>query len=412
MIIINRPEMPVSPRHSGAAPKAPMAVALQQIAEAGAARDGAGSLPKLTTRQYLEYYSEPFRALPEEEKQAICEYLRRVNKEELVAVLQEIKDLPADPAEGASDLDLLKYALREFISGRIDVYDMSAVMLCDACVNWDLNRQYVRVLPLREGEAAQLFKEAAMTPKDSIYPFYKDHAIETLLADPELHDEHIYLVPVPKDANVVRIIAQELEYPFLTIREKGVLYQVVVSPRLMQKLLDIKFRDQAPRINPVLGPSVAFKNFENAKQRDVLVPCRLFPRSHPHEADKEPASPLQFYHHDTAFHAYIVANIPLKHRQAFIELALLFAKDDSSRKLRFGLLDQDFRDYLTRGQKEEDDAITFKASLGIPWVEREVVDQDRQTIRAHIKAHSERWEQQYGIVFNHDVEDSTDWLES
>jgi hypothetical protein len=402
-----------------AGPAASMPPALQQIGAVGAALEErrAGPALQLTARQYLEHYSEPFRALGEEQKKSICEFLRRVDKEELSGILREIQALPAFPEEGASDLTLLKFALRDFIAGELDVWTMSAVFLHDACLNGDPNRERVRMMGLfidgERNEAAITILKRAATRSNSIYRYYSGSQIEELLTDPEVEQEHIYMVPIPKKDNIVKVIAEELDYPFLTLEEKDGLYQVVLSPRLMQKLLHLKFKEQAVRINPVLGPSVAFRNFENAAQRDVLVPCRVFPRSHPKEADRHPASPLQFYHHDIAFHAYIVANIPRKHREAFIELAALFegTKDNCLHKLRFHLLDQEFRDYL-HGERSIDPSVCFKAALGQAWLDSGIGESGLRTVQTHIKQHAERWETDYGIVFNHDIEDPYDWLAS
>lgn len=403
-------------KKSGQMPPAPMPAALGPIEEVGAVlqRQGAIPAPKLTARRYLEHYSKPFCGLDEEKKTSICEYLRRVDKRELSRVLQEIGDLPADPGEDASNLDVIKFALRDFIAGKLDVFTMSAVFLHDACLNGDLNRDKVQWMPLfQEGKrnetAIEILKKGTIAADSSMYEYYHDGQIEELLKDPEVQEERIYVVPVPKGHNVVNVIADELQHPFLTVKGKGELHQVVLSPRLMQKLFHLKFKKQAPIINPVLGPSVAFKNFEKASQRDVLIPCRLF--SHPKEADRRPASPLQFYHHDAAFHAYLLSNIPLEHRQAFIELASLFEnkQDPSLHKFRFCLVDQDFRLYLH--SSESDDATLlgfFKSSLARAWIE--CGGAGLQDILGHIQAHAETWAVKYRITFEGSEEDPYAWL--
>ncbi|MFI5334430.1 MAG: hypothetical protein ACHQT8_04605 [Chlamydiales bacterium] len=189
--------------------------------------------------------------------------------------------------------------------------------------------------------------------------------------------------------------------------------QVVLPPKLVQMLYSMKFGNQTIKPNPVLGRSVSGKNFEDPSKRDVLVPCRYVRQ--PEEADSYYASPMIFYYHDAAYHAWLESSIP--HRAAWIEIAGLFKKQKDT--VFYGyFLDKEFNLYANMPTypflarvKLPDPTHIFWATL-VEVIVKGAEDSrfdGADTLSAcekivmHIFSNRVRWQQDYGIVLSPDV---------
>lgn len=356
----------------------------------------------------LKFYNAGYRTLSEEKQKKICEYLRRVNKCELVCKLNRINQLP--PLSAAQrqalkeqnwkhsifkDRRLEELAFGEFLSGNLDPYEVSEIFIYHECMQADVNSDFSRAIPLfKDGKRNE---EAVRLLKISTAGYYADKDIEKFLEDPELQNAQIYSVPITprqEKGSVLNEIVERLGHTFLTYKSgRDPRCQIVMSPRLMEKFFHAKVGAQAPRLNAVLGPSVSFDNFTDPTKRDVLVPCRLFPGSQPKVADGHPASPLEFWYHDVAYHAYLASLNP--HRAAYIELADLL-KDKVN--LRRSLLDQEFSAYRIMSPEESfwatmEHTIFSTRILGIGYAnptENKVVE--------YMKANGKRWAETYQIT--------------
>lgn len=359
------------------------------------------------TKDFLNLYSPEFKTLSQEKQASICEYLRRVEKYELVHALLKMNRLPALTEDQFhalkrqnwshsifEDPNLQEYALRAFISGKLDVSEISEIFIYDECMRWDANSNQARMIPFvnqnrtRNDEAVHILEQA-------MKKYYTKADIATFLGDPELQNAQIYLIPIIPSSHercsIVNVLTTRFNFTFLTYEDKGIRYCVVMSYKLISKLYYSKFGPQTPSINAVIGSSVAFTNFTDPSKRDVQVPCHLFPDSHVKKADGFPASPLEFWYHDAAFHVYLSSLNP--HRAAYLELAHLFkdAPSESERQLYIKLLDQAFLEYIYAGSAND----AFRKTLDLLSKHH---SEPFQIIMAHLLANKKRWKEKYNIT--------------
>lgn len=326
-----------------------------------------------TAREYLERYSEPFRALEENQKGPICEFVRRVDKDALERELQCHQHLSmlSDDELGALQTFQLEHplfqippwdisgnlpraALRAFIAGRLSIDQISAIFLHHECTGKAFQLDKIKTLPLYV--KGQRNEEAIAILKEGTQRYYTPEQIDQIAEGHQT--ERLYTVLVGVDNAAHRIISQ-LSYRFLACKEEGEDRMIIVSPRLMQALLQLEFgEEQAVQLNPVLGRSKSFKNFTNPSRRDLALPCRsLFPQSQMNEADGHRISPVEAYFHDL-YHAWVMSAMPASHRQAFIGAAPLF---EEIRSVKIHLYDLDFSTYAR--DRNEGAETHFKAAL-------------------------------------------------
>lgn len=172
-------------------------------------------------------------------------------------------------------------------------------------------------------------------------------AVQTL----PLEQQRFYIRSVNRqDKNVLtRILG--LGRTFLTLEKEGQTFQLVLSPTVLNEFYKAKSGSEACLINPVLGSSVALKNFKKVDCRDVLIPCSLFPAITPKVADGQLAPPLEFYHHDVAYHLLIENFVPRAHRQAYTSIANLFEGLETEVAVPF--LDREFNSYVRLAKANE-----------------------------------------------------------
>lgn len=213
----------------------------------------------------------------------------------------------------------------------------SEILLC----NQLRSRSNVRQIYSSSGE---LDHYSVSLLKNSLKHYFNNQDVERFLNEiAKLPPERttLYFVPIYHGEEDVLSRILLIGHKLLTLEDK---LQVVLSPWMLNALYTAKFgKMQVCLANPVLGNSVSAKNFMNPMQRDLLVPCSLFPESTPVIADNYIAKPAQFYHHDGAYHVFIESAIPYLHRIAWIELAAIYSpKDPIYRRI----LDREFKTYF------------------------------------------------------------------
>lgn len=290
------------------------------------------------------------------------------------------------------DPELETHALFSFISGHIDKWILSEILIyCD----------------LRgKGEAYPLFlgsnnpnQNIVLLLNTNLKDYFEPDEIQSFwneVAQLPPNRTHLYLTPIKEDLldkNVVDGIVK-LDHKLLVFSMNnaiGTKCQAVLSPYLINLLYKTRGKEADPScsLNPVLGRSVSGKNFMNPLQRDVLIPCSLFPQSTPDRADGFSASPIEFYHHDAVYHTFLETTIPFAHRKAFIELAQLF-KSDNPCYNKF--LDREFRFYYAFRNHSKLEYIFINSFLY--KIKR---DQDLQTVISHMYQNRDRWIANYGI---------------
>ncbi len=312
-------------------------------------------------------------SLNEQQKKEITEFLRRIDKAELNQFLGDdisfqLSETEIDALKNAKwDHEVYKkpnihfVALKAFVFGWIDRHQVSAILVFLACRSRK-ECQFLQLLS-KDGTPNQ---KAVDTLKASLNGYYTDDQLkEFLLNISSLNPQNTQFYSVPimtyaqlntgsekiyKFRSVVDVIL-DINHTFLVQipKDQETRRQIVLPPHLMIPLLQAKFGTQTMMPNPVLGSSVAADNFKRKNERDVLIPCPLFPKSTPTKADEFHAPDLKFYHHDMAYHVVLECANP--HRSEWIELAKLCDPSNQqspikSKDLYQRLLDREFRPYL------------------------------------------------------------------
>lgn len=287
-----------------------------------------------------------YQALSKSKKDSIKEFIRRIKNDEFKRLFKEIEDLHPlehDELKAIQTLNwehsifkgehLNKYALIEFFKGAIDVNQLVEIFL-----HFESLLQKGTTLELFDSEGKRNEETVKLLQEQTVCYFSSEQIDQFFEKAKELPFSCRRIYQVPKQQRTVATRLHEIQYQLLNDYTS----MMILSPRLLHMLHQTKVGDQAMPPNPVLGGSIAPENFEHPNRRDVLMPCRLFPKSTPDIADGFYAPPMEFYFHDS-YHLYLDTLNP--HRTAWIELAKLFKTSD--KKLYNRMIDREFRHYET-----------------------------------------------------------------
>jgi hypothetical protein len=117
------------------------------------------------------------------------------------------------------------------------------------------------------------------------------------------------------------VLTLNLNHTLFYVVEKESTSQYVIPPALAEELYRSKWGDQTVKANPVFGLSTP-EDFDNPDIRDVYIPCSLW--NQPTIADNHLVDPLEFYHHDAAYHLWRDSTNP--YRELFARLAHVLLK--------------------------------------------------------------------------------------
>ena len=336
---------------------------------------------------YINLEAQPAPSLTQQQRIERREFLRRLDKEELREKCISLCQLrPLDPVEKMAlqrqDWEhplfnnplLSQFALREFIYGRLDRWQIADLLLYHECRN--LNRETSEAYPLllSNGERNQPAIEVLKRSLKVVNGFTDEEIerflqkIETLSPNQtQFYTNKTENWPASLYGNLLEFLRRIRKLSCFILDDetnphlKGHLTQVVIPPLMLTYLYRAKYGEQARLPNPILGDSKSIENFKHYGIRDVLIPCGgaepnapLFPKSTPVKADGHSMPPLLFYHHDAAYHLLIDSANP--HRKIFIGLANQMeqrSQKNPALKIKgcyLELLDGDFPEYLTGRQ--------------------------------------------------------------
>lgn len=177
------------------------------------------------------------------------------------------------------------------------------------------------------------------------------------------------------------------------IDEGEQIHNLIIPPKLWQKLLDGEFGKQAIRVKPILGYSVKEK-FSDYSERVVSIPCD-FITSLPEKVHNivDGKDNCAMYQHDALYHAYIESANP--HRAIWTEIAL--ATKQIHKELGISLLDRNCPQYVTCGKNKEKafwDALSENLNL---WFSSHSTEKEKTFIDQFIASKACEWNQKYGV---------------
>ncbi len=356
---------------------------VQQVAQ------GEYPWPKKIT-QFADVPLEAYISLenPTPQKRAeIREFLRRVTHNDLKAFLISMIGAPELTAPERSALKNGDYdhslfnnplyprlALREFIAGRMDRWELSDILIHHECMQ----------LPGAEPKSL-----LDLTPEEcALYGLEKSDELKKRIAEEVASGRlprgrtYVYKLSLIPNGSILDRIS-ELDHTYLINKQEK--KHMVLPPYLLEKSLEVIGGNNI-KPNPVLGESRSTNNQKKIDQRDLLVPCcGIFPGSTPKRADGYSATPIEFYQHDGLFHLYIESKISQTHRKAWVELA----DNIMYKHMRIVVLDREFPEYKAPQLSEELKFWTTLSGMNTHII----VD----IALPHIFKNKERWKNEYHI---------------
>jgi hypothetical protein len=245
------------------------------------------------------------------------------------------------------------YALEALRQGKISPHQFGTLQLFwSACGYWNrtIDNQFVFKIPifLADGsinpQAKELIQQTVSSSKSIEMTEEMTEFFEEMKKQPR-SEQFFLLIPKSHESNQPTVLDRINEIGFnvfgrCTRRRVQYVEEMIPSFGMMQAFLNVKYKEQAITLNPVLGLS-SLEDLENLDRRDVAL---SFPGvTLPEKADGFLAPAHQFSWHDF-YHAYYGSSIPKNHRELFNQLGLI-AKDCGLEKLREFFVDREFKSY-------------------------------------------------------------------
>ena|GEM_PF-5741966 len=138
--------------------------------------------------------------------------------------------------------------------------------------------------------------------------------------------------------DLYNLLIQDFRFPLLMLpdKQRGIIQQIVIPPKLYQTILQAKFGPTAMAPRPILGYSPV-ETLSDPNGRIQGIPCPFVKLPSRIHGIIDSSNPLAFYLHDQA-HLYAESANP--HRKLWIDLALSMKGAD--RELFIELLDRNF----------------------------------------------------------------------
>lgn len=262
--------------------------------------------------------------------------IKKAEKENLTAKMASIPDMQAHVEELTNALNQSKlsaeifkspnmpfYALKALELGMIDKYQFGTIML-----RWSIGEYHqgfeqmeIYSLFLENGQVnPNTFEVIKLTFPEN---FNEQQTLEFLEEMKKVPPSEQFFFIVPDIQNSISVSQAINALGINTFcRLEGLLQsnkRIIPSLSMMQAFLNVKYGQNAVKINPVLGIS-SFNDMRKVDARDMAL---HFPgTSLPSEADGLPAPWYDFSFHDF-YHAIVVSSIPTAYRAMMIEIALL-----------------------------------------------------------------------------------------
>lgn len=330
----------------------------------------------------------------------VFEFFKRLSGEELLSLGKKLLSLEKKPHFAFSNFqdpifqqeDWPYLALLAFLRGEINTMALAQLLLYDECVRTHPTRIY----NVMDSNAIDLLCESLNSLLDKEY----QTTLKRRLMELPPSDSYFFSIPIPsqedKMGQQLNAAREEPLWKTFLIHHPEHLV-LIVPPRIVWEILQVKFGNLAMKPNPVLGYSRP-EDFAFVDRRDVGIPCRL--------TRCPPAfSPLSLYHHDSAFHLFVdSANC---HREAWIELAKSIKGMPDLRDIHPDLLDRDFVFYIYQGVNSVYEQALMNPSeifwgslvrfLVIYLFTQDSKDRFLTIVTKHIMQHRDEWQHKYGI---------------
>ncbi|NGX46219.1 MAG: hypothetical protein K940chlam2_01406 [Chlamydiae bacterium] len=278
------------------------------VAPCAAAPDGEKDLFSLASDQEL------FRRLPKGELHEALDNLATLDltrTEELVPLMQQ----PDFTHTFFREERWAEYVLHGSVTGKLTAYETAKLFLYKAVQEYTLETspQVVQLLDAK----GEVDREAWELLCSGMKGQYSERELDALLENLQRHppEETQFFTVTRKRSKMIGALKFFGHTLFANWGTNSV-QQLVMPPALAEAIYHSKWEDQTMRSRPVFGLS-ASTDFEDPNFRDILIPASLF--TMPKQADGIGVDPLEFYHHDSAYHLWLESTNP--HRELWIQMA-------------------------------------------------------------------------------------------